>query len=112
MMVKHAKPKPTTKAVNVGAKLSADNREAPEQIAARIKWLRKHLKLNQTEFGKRIGAGQQAVSGWETGDPRYSIGIAYALEMCRIYDVSLDWIYRGRTSGLTVAMEQAYNAER
>ena len=61
--------------------------------------------------GKRVGAGQQAVSGWETGDPKYSIGVGYAMELCRVFDVSLDWIYRGRTSGLTVAMEQVYTAD-
>lgn len=110
MMVKHAKPKAATKGCAALAK-SSDNRESPEAIAERVKWLRKHVGLNQTAFGKRVGAGQQAVSGWETGDPKYSIGVGYAMELCRVFDVSLDWIYRGRTSGLTVAMEQAYTAD-
>lgn len=111
MMVKHDKGKAATKGLAVAPKASGDARESPAAIAKRIKWLRGHLGYNQTEFGKQIGAVQQAVSGWESGQEKYSLGLAHALVICRTFDVSLDFLYRGRTSGLTVAMEQAFREE-
>jgi len=39
----------------------------PAVIGTRIRKRRKALGLNQTELGRRVGAGQNTVSGWETG---------------------------------------------
>ena len=33
----------------------------------RLKELRQVLKMNQTEFGKRIGLKQSSIAGYETG---------------------------------------------
>ena len=44
--------------------------EMPEFTAERVRALRRKMKLNQTEFGKLVGASQQLVAGWETDSIR------------------------------------------
>lgn len=59
----------------------------------RIKELRKSLKLNQTEFGSRIGVKQSAITGYETGIR--SPGDAVILSICREFSVSEAWLRYG-----------------
>jgi len=42
-------------------------RMSENQLAQNIRALRRHLRLNQTEFGERIGSAQANVSKWENG---------------------------------------------
>ena len=59
----------------------------------RIKEVRKALKLNQTEFGARLGIKQTTVAGYETGakNPMDSV----ILSICREYNVNEDWLRTG-----------------
>ena len=59
----------------------------------RIKEVRKALKLNQTEFGARLGIKQTTVAGYETGakNPMDSV----ILSICREYNVNETWLRTG-----------------
>lgn len=58
-----------------------------------IKELRRHLGLNQTDFGRRIGVKQSTIAGWETGQripPEASV-----VSICREFNVSEHWLRTG-----------------
>lgn len=59
----------------------------------RIKELRKHLKLNQTEFGQRIGVKQGTIAGYENG-LRIPLDTVIA-SICREFDVNEKWLRNG-----------------
>lgn len=59
----------------------------------RIKFIRKTHKLNQAEFGSRIGVSQPAVAGYESGI-RVPID-AIILSICKEFDVNEDWLRTG-----------------
>ena len=59
----------------------------------RVKALRKHLRMNQTEFGARIGVAQTTIAGYEGGFREVSDAII--LSMCREFDVSETWLRTG-----------------
>lgn len=59
----------------------------------RIKLLRKELKLNQTDFGERIGVKQASVAGYEAGI-RTPLD-AVITSICREFNVNEDWLRTG-----------------
>lgn len=59
----------------------------------RIKEIRKRLKLNQTEFGNRIGVKQTTIAGYESGT-RTPID-AVINSICREFNVSERWLRTG-----------------
>jgi transcriptional regulator with XRE-family HTH domain len=63
----------------------------------RIKELRKHLGLNQTEFGARIGIKQTTVAGYENGRAPLDTVIS---SICREFGVSELWLRTGEGSML------------
>ena len=60
----------------------------------RIRLLRKELKLNQTDFGERIGVKQASVAGYEAGI-RTPLD-AVITSICREFNVSEDWLRSGK----------------
>lgn len=63
--------------------------EFPE-LGARLKELRKQLKMHQPRFAKLIGVSTATLSAYETGAKNPSIGVLKAIsEKC---NVSIDWI--------------------
>lgn len=60
----------------------------------RIRLLRKELKLNQTDFGARIGVKQASVAGYEAGI-RTPLD-AVITSICREFNVSEDWLRTGK----------------
>ena len=60
----------------------------------RIKLLRKELKLNQTDFGERIGVKQASVAGYEAGI-RTPLD-AVITSICREFNVNEDWLRTGK----------------
>jgi DNA-binding transcriptional regulator YiaG len=44
------------------------DRKAPDWDARRIKALRQHLKLTQSDMSDQLGLRQQTVSEWEKGE--------------------------------------------
>lgn len=61
-------------------------------MQSRIKELRKHLGLNQTEFGARIGVKQTTVAGYENGRAPLDTVIS---SICREFDVNEVWLRTG-----------------
>lgn len=59
----------------------------------RIRELRKMLKMNQTDFGERIGVKQGTVAGYESGT-RVPID-AVVMAMCKEFDVNEEWLRTG-----------------
>lgn len=59
----------------------------------RIKQLRKHLCLNQTEFGARIGVKQTTIAGYERGASNPLDAVVSAI--CREFNVSERWLREG-----------------
>lgn len=59
----------------------------------RLKEVRKHLKLSQDEFGKRLGIGKSAVSRMESGD--YGITPPIERLIIKEFGVNSDWFHDG-----------------
>ena len=64
-----------------------------ELMNERIKQLRKELKLNQTDFGARIGATQAMITSYETG--RVVPDNAMRLLICTEFNVRREWLELG-----------------
>lgn len=59
----------------------------------RIKQLRKHLGLNQTDFGAKIGIKQTSIANYESGT-RVPLDAVVA-SICREFGVSEQWLREG-----------------
>lgn len=59
----------------------------------RLKQLRKHLNLNQDEFGRRIGVTKTAVSKMELGT--YSITDSMVKLVCAEFNINEEWLRLG-----------------
>ena len=59
----------------------------------RIKQLRKHLGLNQTDFGAKIGIKQTSIANYESGT-RVPLDTVVA-SICREFGVSEQWLRTG-----------------
>lgn len=59
----------------------------------RIKQLRKHLGLNQTDFGSKIGIKQTSIANYESGT-RVPLDTVVA-SICREFGVSEQWLRYG-----------------
>ena len=59
----------------------------------RIKELRKHLNLNQTEFGEKIGVRQTTIAGYESGG-RTPLDTVIA-SICKEFNVNERWLRFG-----------------
>lgn len=59
----------------------------------RIKEIRKHHKLTQTEFGERIGVKGNTITGYETGIR--SPSDAVIVSICREFNVNETWLRSG-----------------
>lgn len=59
----------------------------------RIKQVRKHFNLNQTDFGNRIGVRQTTVASYENGirTPFYAV----INSICHEFDVDETWLLTG-----------------
>lgn len=59
----------------------------------RIKFVRKHYKLNQTDFGNKIGLSQTTIGQYETGVR--ALTERSAADICRVYKVDYLWLTTG-----------------
>jgi len=64
-----------------------------EDIKDRLKLLRKELKLNQTEFAKKISRSQGVFSQYESGTQE--ISDRTIIDICREFNVNEDWLRTG-----------------
>jgi transcriptional regulator with XRE-family HTH domain len=80
-----------------------------DKVARRLVLTRAALGgLTQTEFARRAGLKGNAYNQYETATNRPSIEAADAL--CRTYNLTMDWIYRGDKSGLADRLSTALHA--
>lgn len=63
-------------------------------MRTRIKELRKSLKLNQTEFGEKIGATTDMISNYETG--RVVPDLSKRMLICEKFGVRREWLEDGK----------------
>ena len=59
----------------------------------RVKELRKHLQMNQAEFGERLGVTPTAISKIEIGERKLTVQMAKSI--CNEFNVNPDWLYNG-----------------
>ncbi len=76
--------------------------DSPKIVGRRLKALRDHAGLNQEQFAETIGAGQSQWSQYETG--KRPLTLEVAVELVRVYDVSLDWLFFGKAAGMPIAL--------
>lgn len=69
-----------------------------EAIAERLKVIRKAHDLNQAEACARTGIATNTWNQWEKSVQRPELD--KAMMICDIFNVSLDWIYRGDPRGI------------
>lgn len=69
-----------------------------KDVGRRLALARRAFGINQQEFGAGGGMSQPQYNQAETG--KRLLTLPYALTLCRIYGLTLDWIYRGDPSGL------------
>lgn len=62
-------------------------------VGDRIKVLRKELKLNQLNFGQKIGITESAVSNFESG--RRNPSDQTITSICREFGVNKEWLLEG-----------------
>lgn len=74
-------------------------------IAERLEKVREAYGLTQSEFARRIGVAPHTFNGWLKGDKRP--GIDTALVIRREFSVSLDYLYAGDASTLSVKLHHA-----
>ena len=58
-----------------------------------VKQLRKELKLNQSDFGKRLGVTPAAISKIEKGERKLTVQMAKAI--CNEFRVNQEWLVYG-----------------
>lgn len=76
--------------------------ETPEyaDIGARLLWLRKAFSEDtQKAWAERHGFNPTQLNNWEKGNRRIPVDAAERL--CDLYGLTLDFVYRGKVSGLS-----------
>lgn len=63
-------------------------------MSERLKMLRKELKMNQEEFGRRLGVSNTAISKLEKGER--NITEQMVLSICREFRVNYFWLTEGK----------------
>lgn len=63
-------------------------------MSERLKNLRKELKMNQEEFGRRLGVSNTAISKLEKGER--NITEQMVLSICREFRVNYFWLTEGK----------------
>ncbi|GJM01935.1 MAG: hypothetical protein DHS20C08_04360 [Rhodomicrobium sp.] len=77
-----------------------------ENIAKRLKWLRSHSGLSQSEFSDSLGISVTNYNNWERGRQRMSLD--GALQVNRVYGTTLDFLYLGRLESLSTSMARSF----
>lgn len=75
-----------------------DTGDLAVDVGRRLALVRQALGLNQLEFGNRAGLSQPHYHQFERGKRRLTIEAA--LNLCHVYNLTLDYLYRGDPSGL------------
>ena len=82
--------------------MANDVNDCAKTIGARLRLTREAFGLSQADWYRLAGIWPSAWNNYETGLRRISLD--QALKVCDATGVSLDWIYRGATTGLPRGM--------
>jgi transcriptional regulator with XRE-family HTH domain len=69
-----------------------------DPVARRLALTREFLGLAEKEFAERAGVALGRYHLWETG--RIPISLSSAMALCAAHGLTLDWLYRGKITGL------------
>jgi transcriptional regulator with XRE-family HTH domain len=83
------------------------NPESNEAISQRLNLLRLASGETQTQFAARLGISLPRWNNMERGSP---LSKEVALMIVRSTDITLDWLFLGKTSGLTLKRLQELEA--
>lgn len=86
---------------------NATTERDPAAIGKRLLQVRTILGLNQIEVARSARIGQSTYSAYELGLRQCSITAAHGI--CDAYDITLDYIFRGDTSGLPLRIANELN---
>jgi transcriptional regulator with XRE-family HTH domain len=89
---------------------SDDQSRTPEGVGTRLALTRRVYGLQQQEFAERAAINASAYNQYERG--KRLISVSHAHRLCDVYDLTLDWVYRGDPSGLRYQTAEAIKALR
>lgn len=79
--------------------------DTPEKIVRRLEFLREALEIKtQKAFLKPAHISASAYSNWKKGDWRPDLD--QALNLCKVYPITLDYIYRGNKDALPYGLAE------
>lgn len=78
-------------------------------LGERIALARKKAGLSQEQLGEKLGVSRQAVSKWESSQTNPDV--AYVAQMCRLLEVSSDWLLLGEESGQSAPPARCPNCQ-
>lgn len=83
---------------------AGDNTDMAREVGRRLELFRTRVlkKVTQGALAKSIGTTQTGLSQFESGVRLLSLQVA--LNLCKHYDLTLDWLYHGDPGGLPVRM--------
>lgn len=70
-----------------------------EEVAKRLEWLRQYRNLSKTTFATSLGVGKNTYGNW-TAPGGQRLSLPAAINICRRYRVTLDFLYLGKIDGL------------
>jgi DNA-binding XRE family transcriptional regulator len=73
-------------------------------FGSRMRALREAMGWTEEEMAAQIGRSRQSIGAWESGNNFFPAHVAW--RVCRVFNVTSDFVYFGRTSGLTGAQRQ------
>ena len=75
-------------------------------IAARIKWHRNLMGLEQIDYAEKAGLKRSQLSNWESGNTRLSLDGGLCLR--KTYGLSLDFMFEGIEDALPMTLRSAW----
>ena len=88
----------------------ADPKQSPVAIGRRLALIREIAGLSQVKLSRLLGVSQGTVSAFESG--ARPPGLKIGNRVCDVLGVTLDYIYRGDTSGLPMRTLSEINTRR
>lgn len=76
------------------------------EINTRIKYLRKTLNLNQTEFGNKIGLAHSSLSDIENNN--CLVTKRNIISICKVFNVNEEWLVNG-TGNMFIEIDKKYD---
>lgn len=88
-------------------RMSVEEAQA-DKVAARLKWFRKFLGLNQKQMAASLGAEPPKYNNWERGRQRLTLDAS--LKIHDVYGVGPDFFFLARTTQLPQNVYSAWSS--